>query len=477
MIKINPRFVLILYVLVVLFLIACLLAMLLTGGMDFTTSQPLTSPTSQVREDNAASASHIQIFDELWKFVRDNYVYEDYNGVDWDAIGRTYRARVEAGLSDEAFWRLMDDMVQELGDDHSYFLSPHAVARQERMRVGRLNYVGVGFTASPVVEEQYAVILQVMPGSPADSAGLRPHDRILAIDGHPACCDAQGRDNLRRLSGERGSTVELRVQSPGEAARTERVTRAFIAGSMPVEKRRLEGDIGYLLIPNLWDELTVRRMREALKEMSADGELRGLVVDMRLNRGGSSTVLQGALACFVDGELGHIVTRRKEYALHVPGVDVGGSQDVPLVILVGRQTRSFAEVFSGALQEAGRARVVGRTTEGNVEVLYGYSFNDGSQAWIAYATFRPPSGADWEETGIIPDVEIPLDWHEFTTEDDPQLAAAVELLTSESEEAMFTLHGSMSGRRYQTPVGRIGRRPRAPGRFPAFPDRLWRPAA
>jgi carboxyl-terminal processing protease len=101
---------------------------------------------------------------------------------------------------------------------------------------------------------------------------------------------------------------------------------------------------------------------------------------------------------------------------------------VPLVILVGSDTVSFAEVFSGVLQEAGRAHIVGRTTDGNVETLHGYDFEDGSQAWIAQETFRPPSGTDWEETGIVPEVEIPLDWDEFTAEDDAQLEAALKLL-------------------------------------------------
>jgi len=95
---------------------------------------------------------------------------------------------------------------------------------------------------------------------------------------------------------------------------------------------------------------------------------------------------------------------------------------------VGTETASFAEVFSGLLREAGRARIMGRTTPGNVEIVYGYDFEDGSRAWIAQETFRPPSGTDWEQTGIVPDVEIPLDWDEFTVEDDPQLEAALALL-------------------------------------------------
>jgi carboxyl-terminal processing protease len=201
-----------------------------------------------------------------------------------------------------------------------------------------------------------------------------------------------------------------------------------IQGPLPTETRMLEGNIGYILIPTLWDNTIVERVGQALQELATNGDMNGLVLDLRVNSGGSDAALMGLLALFADGELGRFMGRKGVEPLHVKGIDIGGSQHQPLVILVGRETASFAEVFSGALREAGRAHIVGRTTFGNVEITYGYDFEDRSRAWIAQETFRPPSGVDWEKTGIVPDVEIPLDWDEFTVEDDPQLTAALELL-------------------------------------------------
>ncbi len=395
-------------------------------------SIPIPAPTPSPTPDNEATARHLRIFTELWETVHDEYLYPDYNGADWEGIGQEYRARLEAGLDDEEFWAAMDEMLAALNDEHSVFLSPAEVAEEERMRAGELDYVGIGVYTTILPPKNgnrgTSVVLLVLPDSPAAHAGVHPHDRILAVDGQPACCDAAGNDYLYRLLGPEGSSVELRVQAPGEPPRTMTVTRARIQGPLPVEARRLEGDAGYVLIPTLWDETIVERVRRALEELVAGGELAGLILDLRVNPGGSDTALQGLLALFTDGELGHFVGRRGEEPLRVKGVDVGGSQRVPLVILVGTETASFAEVFSGVLQEAGRARIVGRTTPGNVETVYGYDFEDGSQAWIAQETFRPPSETDWEEAGIVPDVEIPLDWDEFTVEDDPQLEAALALL-------------------------------------------------
>jgi carboxyl-terminal processing protease len=418
------------YTLAAALVITCLLAGLCAaGGVGWwATARLIPPPTLTPTPDAETTARHLRVFTDLWTIVHDDYLYEDYNGADWDAIGDEYRARIEAGLSDEAFWLLMDEMLRELNDDHSSFLSPDEVAEQERLYAGELDYVGVGLSASGRPEHEYAVILQVLPDSPAADAGLRAHDRVLSIAGEPACCDADGYDSLYLLRGPEGSMVELRVQTPGESPRTVTLTRAHIQGSLPIETRRLEGDIGYILIPNLWDETLFEQVHRALMHMEAEGELNGLILDMRINPGGTGSVLRELLSFFVTGDVGHFVSRERTSPLNVRGINVGGSQNVPLVVLVGSDTVSFAEVFSGILREAGRARIVGRTTDGNVETLRGYDFEDGSQAWVAQETFRPPSGTDWEETGIVPDVEIPLDWDEFTTEDDAQLEAALKLL-------------------------------------------------
>ena len=393
------------------------------------TITPTALPTVTPTPDDETTARHLRIFTRLWTIVRDNYLYPDYNGVDWDAVGQLYRARVEAGLSDRDFWLLMNAMLRELNDDHSHFLSPDAVAARGELETGTLDYVGVGFSASGVPDKGYAVILLVVPDSPAADAGLRSHDRILEIDDQPACCDEDGYDFLYRLSGPEGSAVKLRVQTPGESPRTVTLIRRHIQSSLPLETRQLENGIGYILIPNLWDETLPEQMHQALENMAAGGEPSGLILDMRINAGGSGRVLRALLSLFADGELGHFASRDRKVPLDVRGTDVGGSQNVPLVILVGKHTVSFGEVFSGVLKETRGAYIVGRTTDGNVEILYGHDFEDGSQAWIAQETFLPPSGTNWEETGIVPDVEIPLDWDEFTVEDDPQLEAAIELLS------------------------------------------------
>jgi C-terminal processing protease CtpA/Prc len=164
--------------------------------------------------------------------------------------------------------------------------------------------------------------------------------------------------------------------------------------------------------------------------MTRDGPLKGLIIDNRENGGGASDVLVPILRFFVSGHVGDFVSRTARKRLDIGGVDVGGSQRVPLAVLVGPDTVSFGEVMSGILQAQGRAVVVGRTTNGNVEVLSSYTFSDGSRAWIARQTFAPVGATygPWEDTGIEPDVSAPVRWDLFTEADDPGLAAALGAL-------------------------------------------------
>jgi C-terminal peptidase prc len=401
----------------------------------FSPLSPLSTPTisaptqtaTQVIADEG-TARQLRVFTQLWETVRDTYVYPDYNGLDWDEVQRRYRVLIEAGMADDAFYEIMREMIDALGDDHSGFYSPEEVAEEEERLSGQLDYEGIGIYVTMPADREHAVLLQVFPDSPAERAGLQPHDRILSIDGMPVL-DEAGEVHLDLLEGPVGGEVRLLVQTPGHEPRELTVTRERVHAQLLVEARRMAGtDIGYILIPTFWDQTLADRVRQALESLMAEGDLEGLILDMRINGGGLLAQLQGTLALFTVGDAGVFVSRTAERPLIVTADAVGRSQELPLVILVGRETESFGEVFSGVLQESGRAHVVGRTTPGNVETLLPVGLEDGSRAWIASETFRPPSGADWEESGIRPDVEIPLDWDEFTVDTDRQLHAALELL-------------------------------------------------
>lgn len=370
------------------------------------------------------------IFNDLWETVDEEYLYEDFNGVDWDVVYDTYEAGIDEGLSDQAFYQLMWDMVDELGDEHSTFLTPEEVIEEDLAYEGSFDYVGVGIFAGAVPERDRVVIYSVFPDSPAEQAGLRPHDSILMVDGEPIL-DAEGYMSDTIL-GEEGSSLTLLVEYPGEEPRELVLERGRITGSVPVPYRVYtspEGQrIGYILIPTFTDGTVGDEVEKALRALTEDGPLDGLILDNRTNTGGYDGVMGQTLGYFMGGEVGYFLNRQYEDPFDVEEVDINGSLDVPIVVFVGKGTVSFGEVFSGVMQVSGRAYLIGETSDGNVEILWGFDFDDDSRAWIAHDTFVPTDDpdVDWEETGIVPDLEVLTAWDQITPDSDPAIDAALD---------------------------------------------------
>ncbi len=400
----------------------------ITQGLRFSeTLTPVPTPTVDVD-----TSLQLDIFEEVWRTINEEYLYPDFNGVDWDAVGEAYRARVEAGMTPDEFYQAMNEMIFTLGDEHSVFLSPANVAEEEAELAGNLDYAGIGIFSQATQANDAMVILFVFPNSPAEEAGLQAHDSILTVDGLPIINENGFVREIIR--GPEGSAVTLTVRTPGGEPRELTLTRRRISGSMPVPYQVITTPagkrIGYVLIATFSDGTIADQVGAALSAMSAEAPLDGVIVDNRINEGGVDTMLKKTLAYFIDGPAGAFISRKNERTLTIQGQDIAGSQTVPLVVLVGLDTISYGEVFSGVLKDLGRAYLIGQTTNGNVETLWGYDFKDGSRAWIAHDSFRPLNHPDqnWEQTGIVPDLEIPVNWEDITFETDPAIQAAVDYL-------------------------------------------------
>jgi carboxyl-terminal processing protease len=389
----------------------------------------LVQPTPELRANPEISKDLQQkIFDEVVDTIEQVYVYPDFNGNDWPAIVSKYRAEIDKGLKSEDFYSEMQSMVTDLGDEHSSFESPVDVAESSAELAGTNEFVGVGIYVLPQLDKDQATIISAFPDSPAEHGGLKPHDSLLAVDGLPIVDNGESYVYLAR--GPECSATVLTIKSPGQEPHDVMLVRQRIQSPLLIDARLVpttdESRIGYIFIPTLFDETIPQQIEDALNNF---GPLDGLILDNRLNGGGSSDVLEPALAFFTSGKLGQFVSRKDSRPLQISANPIQNSQDVPLIVLVSEETVSFGEVFAGVLGDSGRAKIVGQTSLGNVEILHGYDFDDGSRLWIAEDTFDPSiSQANWEETGIIPDVEAHADWDTFTFDTDPSVAAALSLL-------------------------------------------------
>ena len=390
-------------------------------------AKPLTAVT---HNRPISKGEQLTVFLKLSNAIETTYIDPDFNGRYWPRVVDPIRAKIEDGLETEAFYREMTDLVKSLSDDHSYFLTPAQVLDQRSSIAGANNFVGLGAFMRPITSSKVVSIVAVFPDSPAERNGLKMHDRIIAVDGFPLV--ENGLVHQYRTLGPECSSAVFTVQTPGESIRSVSIVRYRVTAPLPVEARLVPRNdssrIGYIFIPSFLDETIPDQIKRALESL---GELDGLIIDDRMNGGGASNVLVPALGFFTSGTVGHFLSRSGKRPLEISAKPVRNSQKVPLVVLIGRDTVSYAEVFAGVLQDLGRAKIVGQTSRGNVETLRGHNFADGSQAWIAQERFVPiRSRINWEKRGVKPDIEAHAEWDTFTFENDPGVAAAVKLLRS-----------------------------------------------
>jgi carboxyl-terminal processing protease len=366
----------------------------------------------------------IALFNTVWQAVRDFYIFEDLNGVDWDAVSRDFAPGVLQIENAWEFYEVLDRMVALLGDPLTTFVNPlvaEAIAAQEA------TYGGIGAlldrAAAPTRGEPLRVV-SVFPGSPAEGAGLRARDRILAVDGD----DCPSTEYIR---GPAGSDVALLVASPGEEPREVVITRAQLQ-ALILPEARLVGTgvgVGYLRLVSLSGVETVRAIEEAFERFVAAPSLEGIVLDVRGTRGGAPGVMLVLLSYFLEGEVGAFYSRGGDSPIEVlPGPLKAGLDSVPLAVLVDAASVAEAEQLAALLQANGRAIVVGQATEGATHGVRTLDFVGGSRLQMTVIGVRLPDGEPLERRGVTPDVLVEGDWAEFREVDDPYLVAALEAL-------------------------------------------------
>lgn len=168
-----------------------------------------------------------------------------------------------------------------------------------------------------------------------------------------------------------------------------------------VSFRMLDGDIGYLKVPDLASDDLAADTARVITELQDAGSV-ALILDLRGNPGGRLVTMMQLAGMFTRGFLWRTVTR---WTLPIPYPAIGPVlTDLPLAVLVDGGVNSAAEGLAGALQKTGRATIVGQTTAGNVEAVLPFCLRDGSQAWIATGVLAPIGAPTWEGRGVVPDV-------------------------------------------------------------------------
>lgn len=308
-------------------------------------------------------------------------------------------------------------------------LGPGELAELQGDLRGEVVGIGVIITYHP--ETGYVDVTDVLPGSPAARAGIVEGDVILSVDGKVYRGQPQ-REVQRVIRGKAGEPVSLTLLR-GDRLVTLSVAREAVPFDV-VGTLRLAGDVGYVRV-RLFSERTPGALRRALEELGRE-PVRGLVVDLRGNPGGS---FDDAIA--VAGLLlppGTPVVKLEKRGHEAEVVRAQGSpllQGVPSAVLVDRATASGAELVAGALREGRGARLVGERTYGKWSLQSLEDLPNGFALKYTLGLFHTPSGRSFEHEGMPPDVEVsstdaPLDKVQRVEEPAARLQIDAQLRTA-----------------------------------------------
>lgn len=283
----------------------------------------------------------------------------------------------------------IEGMLRTL-DPHSSFFSPGDFARVRERQEGRYFGIGISIVLNPATEE--IQVTSLFEGSPAYRAGIRRGDIIAGVGEE----DAEGwttEDVVERVKGPKGTTVDLRIKRPGVDAEIPlTVERDEIRIASVRAAFMLEGQTGYVRLQD-FSETTNEELGEALRRLRGEGMQR-LVLDLRNNPGGPLDQAIAVSNRFLPrGEVivstkGRVRNSDETYR----ATRQGDYTDVPLVVLVNRESASASEIVTGAVQDHDRGVVVGETTFGKALVQSVYPIANGAGLALTTGRYYTPSG-------------------------------------------------------------------------------------
>jgi carboxyl-terminal processing protease len=360
-------------------------------------------------------------------------------------------------------------MMEELGDDYSAFLTPKEAEDVASTMRGNFEGIGIWFE----LRDDIPTVVAPIPDTPAERAGVRAKDQFIAVDGK----DVVGLTSdqiVPLVRGPAGTKVRITFVRGDQPPFDVELTRAKI--EVPaVQLEMLPSGYAHIEV-TLFGDKTTPDLDKALED-AKNQNAKGIILDLRNNGGGWVTAAQEMLGRFVpEGEIAFYESRKADGSDDRPQrVIANGAQylDIPMVVLVNGGTASASELVAGALQDYGRAKLIGEQTFGKGSEQHVHTFDDGSSARITFAHWLTPKKRDinplptptvgpgtpqavptrtpvpsvtpeppqatataearpltpqWKDRGLTPDIVVIRTEGDFNAERDPQLDRAIQEL-------------------------------------------------
>jgi carboxyl-terminal processing protease len=317
-----------------------------------------------------------------------------------DMVEKNYVEPVE---SDKLMLGAINGMIKSL-DPHSSFMTADMYKELEVETRGSFGGLGIEIT----ILKDVLTIVSPIEDTPAFNAGLKAGDQIIKID-DKSTKDITITEAVKKLRGPRDTKVTITVFREGMTKPKDFVITRSIIKIKSVKSKIYDNQIGYIRIAS-FQERTVDDVKKTLKEIDAKaGTLTGIVIDMRNNPGGLLNQSIEVSDLFL--KTGIIVSTRgrsKSMESKAMAKDDGDEPTCPIVVLVNEGTASAAEIVSGALQDNGRAVILGTQTFGKGSVQTVIPLEDGAALKLTTAKYYTPKGRSIQAEGITPDIVVKL---------------------------------------------------------------------
>ena len=339
----------------------------------------------------------------------------------WDLLHMYY---VDQPLDDNAMMEsAIRGMISALGDPHTRYADPDEYQAEVDSSAG--NYQGIG--AYVDLTGDYVMISSTMSGSPAEEAGLKSGDLVIALNGK----DMTGIDPnvvLKDIRGPENTRVTLTIKRGDEEPFDVEITRRRIE-TASVEGKMLDNGIAYISMEQFGDK-TTQELRDTLDTLMKK-KPKGLIFDLRDNGGGWLTTAIETASEFLPLGTTVLIEKDGEGEETVYRTVRGGGRalDVPMVVLINGNSASASEIVCGALKVHERATVIGETSYGKGSVQIQPQLSNGGAVSVTIARWYMPDGTLIHGVGIDPDIAVEYTQEDYDNGIDPQLDAAIEFLT------------------------------------------------
>jgi carboxyl-terminal processing protease len=317
-----------------------------------------------------------------------------------EAFDRVSSAYVEEIDDRTLLENAIKGMLSQL-DPHSAYLDRESFSDLQENTTG--NYGGLGLEVG--MDDGFVRVISPMDDTPAARAGIQPGDLIMKLDDKPVKGLSLS-DAIDAMRGEPGSTIKLTILREGESQPQDITLTREVIQVASVRQRTLEDGYGYIRIAQFQSN-TGKEVRVAVDKLTAEGKLRGLILDLRNNPGG---VLQSAVEVsdvfIADGLIVYTSGRLANADLRFSATTPDATGGVPLVVLVNEGTASASEIVAGALQDHGRAVVMGVSTFGKGSVQTILPLNNEKAIKLTTALYFTPNGRSIQAEGIVPDIWV-----------------------------------------------------------------------